>query len=264
VRSVELVKEGPPRSQKVKVRWLDGDYEDLEEWVPRVRLVVPWDEKEALLEDERRMFVALEASGDVYGTATYRAVETVYFAIPQEAGAEVWFGLKAAERTLLSIDDLDAVATRLGLDAEALLDEQCSYVDRFGEYKASFGVAVKVAKHCCERFSREVLRYLRAEEEEVRRELISGNFEVSSSWWTDNEVFRERAEAGLKELRPIFAIVRGWCGQEAAEEFHEVIALRQEVDGLQGVVKNLAKWLKDAGHPQKAALVLKDMGSTHE
>lgn len=74
VRPVELVKEGPPRSQKVKVRWLDGEYEGLDEWVPKVRLVVPWDQKEALLEDERRMFAALEASGDVYGTTTYRAV----------------------------------------------------------------------------------------------------------------------------------------------------------------------------------------------
>ena len=65
VRPVEPVKDGPSRSQKVKVRWLDGEYEGLEEWVPKVRLVVPWDEKEALLEDERRMFAALEASGDV-------------------------------------------------------------------------------------------------------------------------------------------------------------------------------------------------------
>jgi hypothetical protein len=69
-RPVELVKDGPPHSQKAKVRWLDGEYEGLEEWVPKVRLVVPWDEKEALLEDERRMFAALEASGDVYGTTT--------------------------------------------------------------------------------------------------------------------------------------------------------------------------------------------------
>ena len=29
VRPVELVKEGPPRSQKAKVRWLDGEYEGL-------------------------------------------------------------------------------------------------------------------------------------------------------------------------------------------------------------------------------------------
>ena len=264
VRPVELVKEGPPRSQKAKVRWLDGEYEGLEEWVPKVRLVVPWAEKEALLEDERRMFAALEVSGDVYGTVAYWAVETVFFAVPQEAGAEVLLGLKAVERELLSIDDLDAAAERLGLDAEALLSEPCSYTDRFGEYKAPFGVAVKVAKHCCERFSREVLRHLRAEEENLQQELVSGDLDVSRSWWTDNEAHRKRAEARLEELRPIFALVREWCGREAAEEFHEVIALRQEVDRLQSIVEDLARWLKDAGHPLKAALVRKELGRTNE
>lgn len=262
VRPVDLVKEGPPRSQKSKVRWLDGEYEGLEEWVPKVRLVVPWAEKEALLEDERRMFAALEVSGDVYGTATYWAVETVFFAVPQEAGAEVWFGMKAVERELLSIDDLDAAAERLGLDAEALLSEPCSYTDRFGEYKAPFGVAVKVAKHCCARFSREVLRHLRAEEEKLQQELVSGDLDVSRSWWTDNEAHRKRAEARLEELRPIFALVREWCGREAAEEFHEVIALRQEVDRMRGIVKDLASWLKNAGHPQKVAQVRKQLGRT--
>jgi len=127
VRPVALVKEGPPRSQKVKVRWLDGEYEGLEEWVPKVRLVSPWGEVEALLDDERRMFAALEASGDVYGTTIYKAVETVFFAIPQEAEAEVLFGMKAIERELLSIDDLDVAAARLGLDAgEALLRDVLS------------------------------------------------------------------------------------------------------------------------------------------
>ena len=38
------------------------------------------------------MFAALEASGGVYVTTTYKAVETVFFAIPREMGAEVSFG----------------------------------------------------------------------------------------------------------------------------------------------------------------------------
>ena len=63
VRPVQVVKEGPPRSQKVRIRWLDGEYEGMEEWVPQIRLVVPWEQAEALLEDERRMFAALDASG---------------------------------------------------------------------------------------------------------------------------------------------------------------------------------------------------------
>ncbi len=208
VRPVELVKEGPPRSQKVKVRWLDGEYEGLEEWVPKVRLAAYWDEKEALLDDERRMFAALETSGVVYDTTTYRTVETVFFAVPQEAGAEVLLGLKAAERELLSIDDLEAAADRLGLDAEELLTEPLSYVDRFGEYKAPFGVAVKVAKHCCERFAQKVLRHLHEEEEELRQKLISGDTDSSRTWWTDNEAHRERAKARLEELGPIFTFVR--------------------------------------------------------
>ncbi len=47
VRPVEVVKEGPPRSNKVRVRRLDGEYEGLEEWIPKVRLVTPWEEAEA-------------------------------------------------------------------------------------------------------------------------------------------------------------------------------------------------------------------------
>jgi hypothetical protein len=45
------------------------------------------------------------------------------------------------------------------------------------------------------------------------------------------------------------------------EESREVIALRQAVDRLQGIIKDVARWLRNSGHPQKAALVLKQPGS---
>jgi hypothetical protein len=86
VRPVEGVKEGPPRSNKVKVRRLDGEYEGLEEWVPKVRLVAPWEEVEALLKDESRMFEALDATGDVYDTLPYKAVRTVFRKDLRDAG----------------------------------------------------------------------------------------------------------------------------------------------------------------------------------
>jgi hypothetical protein len=143
------------------------------------------------------MFAALEVSGDVYGTATYWAVETVSFAVPQAAGAEVWFGMKAIERELLSIDYLHAAAARPDLDAESLLSEPRLQLDRFGEYKALFGVAVKIAKQSCERFSREVLRHVHAEEEK-QLEQVSGNLPASRVWWTVNEDYREQAEVRLE------------------------------------------------------------------
>ena len=134
VRPEEVVKEGPPRSNKVKVRRLDGEYEGLEEWFPKVRLVAPWEEAEALLEDERRMFEALDATGDVYDTVPYKAVQMVFFVLPPGEGSDsVFFGHKAVESELLNIEDLDAAQKRLGLSAEELLAEPHSYVDRFGE-----------------------------------------------------------------------------------------------------------------------------------
>jgi hypothetical protein len=41
-------------------------------------------------------------------------------------------------------------------------------------------------------------------------------------------------------------------------------SLRQEVDRLQGIIKDLAKWLRESGHNLKAALVVKELGGTDE
>ncbi len=42
LREVEVVELGPSRSNRVRVRWLDGAFAGSEEWVPVVRLLVPW------------------------------------------------------------------------------------------------------------------------------------------------------------------------------------------------------------------------------
>ena len=47
VQPVEVVKEGPSRFQKVRIRYLDGELEGLEEWVPKLRLLVPWEDSKA-------------------------------------------------------------------------------------------------------------------------------------------------------------------------------------------------------------------------
>lgn len=266
MRPVEVVKEGPPRSNKVKVRRLDGEYEGLEEWVPKVRLVAPWEEAEALLEDERRMFEALDATDDVYDTVPYKAVQKVFFALPPGEGSDgVFFGHKAIESELLNIEDLDAAQRRLGLSAEELLAEPHSYVDRFGEYKAPFGAAVKVAKHCCRTFTRDILRYVQAEEDALKDAIVSGYYTFPDRRyriWRDKdgfEILRTRAEEWLAEEESIFALIREWCGQEAVQEFDQVLELREEVDRLRELVADTAQWLRYSGHPVKAALVMKQL-----
>ncbi len=62
VRPVEVTREGPPRSNKARVRWLEGEYEGLEEWVPKILLLAPWEVAEALLEEKRWMLEAVALS----------------------------------------------------------------------------------------------------------------------------------------------------------------------------------------------------------
>lgn len=155
VRPVEVTKEGPPRSNKARVRWLDGEYEGLEEWVPKIWLLAPWEEAEALLEDERRMLAAVAASeNEGSDKVKWEAVEKVFGTLSRisDPSEEVILGYKAVEDDLLAIQNLDATARRFGLDKEEMLAEPYAYVDRSGWYKAPFQTAVKVAKHCCRRF----------------------------------------------------------------------------------------------------------------
>jgi hypothetical protein len=175
VRPVEVTKEGPPRSNKARVRWLDGEYEGLEEWVPKIRLLAPWEEAEALLEDERRMLAAVEASEeDASDEVTWEAVGEVFGIMSRisDPSEEIILGYKAIEEDLLVVQNLEATARRLGLDKEEMLAEPYAFVDRSGWYKAPFQTAVKVAKHCCQRFPREVLGRIKRDEDELRQELV--------------------------------------------------------------------------------------------
>lgn len=140
-----------------------------------------------------------------------------------------------------------------------MLAEPYAYVERSGWYKAPFRTAVKVARHCCRQFPHEVLGGIKKVEDELRQELVSGNLELSSSWWVDSTSHREYAEERLRELKPVHAPIREWCGQEASEEFDQVLALRDEVDRLRDLVRDTAWWLKNHGHPVKAGLLREEL-----
>jgi hypothetical protein len=68
----------------------------------------------------------------------------------------------------------------------------------------------------------------------------------------------------VRELEPIHALIRRWCGQEASEEFDQVLALREEVARLRTLVQEIARWLNHYGHPVKAGLLRKELGKIPE
>ena len=138
---MEVTGEGPPRSNKARVRWLDGEYEGLEEWVTKVRLLAPWEVAEALLDNERRMLEAVEVSEeDASDKVAWEAVDEGFGTLSRisDPSEEVILGYKAVEEDLLVIENLNAATRRLDLDKEEMLAEPHAFVDRSGWYKAPF------------------------------------------------------------------------------------------------------------------------------
>lgn len=257
----EIVKEGPKKSQKVRVRWLGGEYEGLEEWVPKVRLVAPWDEAEALLEDERKLLAAAEVSRPAHKTVPWRAVQKIFHALPSPKNREeeVYFGISAIEEEMLVLENLDAAATAAGLDRDDLLEESLSFIDRHGTYKAPFVTLQRVAQHLCRRSGHLILRRMKAEEEALQRAIVSGVYTRPDGEGNSFSIRREKAEEWLAEESPVIALVREWCGEEAVEELDRALALEAEVDRLTKLLDEAVDWFRLHGHPVKASLLLKEV-----
>ncbi len=68
----------------------------------------------------------------------------------------------------------------------------------------------------------------------------------------------------MRELEPVHALIRRWCGQEASEEFDQVLTLQEEVDRLRTLVQEIARWLNHNGHPMKAGLLRKELGKVRD
>lgn len=255
VQPVEVVKEGPPRSQKVKIRYLDGEYEGLEEWVPKTRLLVPWEEAQAFCEDERRLLAVVEATEQVEGTVTYGAVGWVFGAVAELFGEELLLtGWKAIERDLLIIEDFFKTVRKLDLDGDSLLSVPCAFLDRKGDYRAPFSAAEDLARLFCRRYPKQILHYINHKDAEYRREVTAE---------ADPFVARLK-ETWLDKYELELSLVREWCGEEQVEEVNQVDALREEVRRLRDLVRSTAAWLKAQGHPVKAAWVLKQLDAIAE
>ncbi len=260
LRPVEVLKRGPTRTgtgRKVRIRWLDGEYEGLDEWVPQVRLVVRWEEAEAFWADEQHLLAALDASGDVRGTTEWEAVQTVVFALPKEVDVSLGWGDASDE--LLEIENLEVGAGQLGLDPRELLAEPHAYLDRFGHFFAPFPLALRLARMCCHRYATEILRYLQTEEKAIQEAVVSGHYESPHPHGIEFNILPSRAREWLREKEPVHALVREWCGETAVTEFNEVLVLRGEVQRLRSIIESMARWLVDSGQTAKANSLMRQL-----
>lgn len=247
---VLVLQKGPRHSWKVKIRWLGGPYEGLDQWVTAQRLVTPWEEAEAFLEDERRMAIVREKSASYAKTIRFEAASSALAAIPHNHFAEIDpFGHMEGA---LFIQDFDSAAAALSLDRSLLIQEPDSFVDRFGTYWAPFEAGERLAKSVCERYPTHVLNYIQREEEQCRQKLLEQTGGEGTAYY---EYLSQR----LADLQATHDLLRTWCGADAVERHEQSLAYKAEILRLRKLIEDVIEWLRWHGHPRKAEDLLADL-----
>lgn len=188
----------------------------------------------------------------------HRAVGEVLDVFPVPNGI-LLEGFEAREGSTVEVADLEAVCRELDLDRPALLGEPFAFVDRLGRYIAPWPVARRLALRVAERYTDLVLARIAEEEQQAQDRVVHGYTIRWSRSEPEHYVPPERCVDDLRQMEPVFAAVRRWCGATAVGRFDELAGLRDEVVRLRGLVEKAAAEFGERGHVRIAKHLLNEL-----
>ncbi|QJT03124.1 PE-PGRS family protein [Streptomyces asoensis] len=249
VRQVEIVRVGGPRrSGWIHVRFLEGDDADLQEWVSPGSLVAPWAEVDTFRADDVAELALVEASRHVRGSTDFEAARMILgFVRPKN---RVRLRRTVADAGVLELSRLDETAPLIGIDVAELRGDAMVYENRHGVCLAGWRVTERIARHVASRLADEILPEVDRKQQDIEQE------RAQPSWYS----YSRRDERKLDAEAAVLRTVRAWCGEDKAERYDELVALRAEVIRLGELVDKAVKALRDRGHGVIASTIERDLG----
>lgn len=192
--------------KKVKVEFVDDEYEGTTKWVPYYQLRAKWEDAWEFREHAR----VAEAAGN----ALRDALRLVFETLVPETVAIVY----ARD---ISVFDANGLADLSGLPIETISVEDLTFED-----------AERVAEGLVHTQPNNLLRTIEHEENEARYEAVRKAYNSSevSFWWAhlDDQEQRDRfADNACRFLAPRNAIIRRWAGGDAISLADENRRLRR-------------------------------------
>lgn len=230
------------------MRFLDGDDAGLQEWVNPSSLVAPWAEIDTFRTDDAAESALVEASRHVRGTTDFEAARVILgFVRPKN---KLRLRRTVADAGVLELGRLDETAPFIGIDAPELRGDPMVYENRHGMCLAGWPVTERVARHVAGRLADEILPEVDRKQQEIEQE------RAQSSWYS----YSRRDDRKLDAEAAVLRTVRVWCGEDKADRYDELVALRAEVIRLGGLVEKAVKALRDRGHGVIASTIERDLG----
>ncbi|MGW6981251.1 PE-PGRS family protein [Streptomyces sp. NPDC054932] len=248
LRQVEIVRVGASGRSGIHVRFLDGDEAGLQEWVSAGCLVTLWADVDAFRADDTAELALAEASREVRGSAEFEAARMILgFVRPK---GRLRLRKAVADAGVLELGHLDETAPLIAMDPAELRGDAMVHEDRNGLCLVGWPVAERIARQVAQRLTEEVLP------EVDRRQQAVDDERARPSWQSYHRRDDRKLDAEAAALRT----VREWCGEEKAERYDELVALRAEVLRLGELVEQAVKALRDRGHGVIASTIERGLG----
>lgn len=249
---VEVTRLGTSRPPRVRVHFVDDDYEGREDWVPPSRLKVRWEDVAEWQKREDRWTAVRDASAGLHETH-------------EDAAGWIFDTLRAdwnyAHRLwgkntgILVVTYVDGLVSDLGIERSTLVEDPSGFVDDDGSlvlpWRVTYTVARALADKYAERLHVEVDDWERKREHECQWRYMSGSGFISA------EIC---AEVDAEHGRPVRDVLREWCGGEAQDRLNELKALRVEVKRLGKLIEHAIGALQRAGDRSAAKQLERDLG----
>lgn len=236
---------GPETAKhKVRVKYLDGEYSGLDEWVPKTRLVVPWESHDSWWEDELNQLAALELGGPANDNE-FSAVMHVFAVYRGESVFTI--GFNRQEHGLLEIHDEEAAIEALEGSGVVLEGLPGFYRNRWGDIRASWHASLQIAKQLCKKFTEEIATATKLELRGYEKATVHGRH------YGRTYIDPETAQWSLEHERPMLEMVLSWCEVDDVERIDREQMLQDEVQRLRGVLQEVVTRYRNDGHPHLAS-----------
>ena len=258
VVAVEVVKVGTQRPARVLVRFVDERFEGRQDWVPPARLKVLWTAVDAFREREAR-WSRVEELG-VGDEPVSRAADEVFEALVDQDIARMEYREAGASR----ITDSGRLAELTDLDAALWAQRPDGFIEG-KDLVVPWPITEQIAAAAARRNPNPILDAVRNEENEARYHAIHGHWYRGRGSRPDHTIPADICiQVDNEHGKPRRAILREWCGADAADRYDELAELHREIHRVGQLAEAAIDALRKAGRKPEAERLARQLGTPVE
>lgn len=252
---VLVVRFGVRTPRRVLVRFVDEEFEGLQDWVPPNCLKVPWNGAAEFVSRERRWDAVVALTPPDYDGPEESAAGTIIdLLVAPELATTGW----NATRGTIRVHDVAGLAAFLDLAPSELRADGLSFEDE-GDLISPWPITLAIACRAAKRDPHAVLHYVEREDADAQRKAMYGVWYQRRGVPDDHIPAEICAAVDEEHGQPVRALLREWCGADVVDLRAEISSLRQEAARATALAQAAVELLRRHGHQRDATRLEREL-----